>query len=232
MNDTEVRTVVINNKKYAAFIVIFCFGVAGIGMFLSIRTLSFVYGAVGIIAAIFIPFIFEKGFRRDFTKTAILQFGNDKFSIDLLNIRSQQLEQHNEFKYSEIKFFKAADSTKDDSAFLKLYLRDGRFFLYTFLEQGKGNGDMDIVEAFPKYFHGYNENQTEENQIQAIPLFLGTRKAKYYLIGLTVLLIAAIIIQIIYAPNAIPGTLVSGGFFYLLILLQRKRDIGQYKKMK
>lgn len=232
MDELEIKTVVINNRRYFFFLLVFTFGIVAIGMFLAMVTLSFVYAAAAIIGAIFTPFIFQKGFRRDFTKTALLRFDHVKFSIDLLNIKTGDLERHNEIRYDEIKYFKAADSAKDDSAFLKLYCRNGQHLLYTFLEQGKGEKSTDIVEVFPKYFQQYNEEQKEEDQIQARPIFLATRNAKYYFIGLTILWIVAIIAQIIYSPKALPGTMIGGIALYLLIFLQRRRDIQQYNKMK
>jgi uncharacterized membrane protein len=68
--------------------------------------------------------------------------------------------------------------------------------------------------------------------ITLTPNLFASKAGQYYIIGLTVLMIVAIIIQLIYNPKTILFSLLIGVFFYLRIIGQRKKDIEQYEKMK
>ncbi len=210
----------------------FFFGGGGATFYLALELKSFFILAIGTVIIFLSPLIFQKKFRSRFIKKAALRFNSDQLSIDLSNSRTNVIETSADYKYAEINSFKAADSAKDDSAFIKLKLKNGRTIHYTFLEQGEKKGSKDVTEALAEFIHAYNSIQPNDTKIMPSPTFLASNKAKYYLIGLSVLLIVTIIFQISYKPNTVPLTLIGGVMFYLIILLQRKRDLDQYNRMK
>jgi|GEM_PF-2358400 Flp pilus assembly protein TadB len=232
MEDLQIDTITINSNKYVIFLIIFSFGSAGASLFLAIELHTFLIAAIGIACIFFGPLIFQKKFRSRFIKKATLRFSNDQLSIDLSNPRTNVMEAHADYKYAHINSFKAADSAKDDSAFIKLKLKNGRTIHYTFLEQGEKKRSKDVTEALAEFIHAYNSTRPNDTKIMPSSTFLASNKAKYYLIGLSVLLIVTIIFQISYKPNTVPMTLIGGVMFYLIILLQRKRDLDQYNRMK
>ena len=199
---------------------------------IAIALKSFFICAIGLIGFFFGPLIFEKKFRGWFSKRATLEFDNDKLSMDLNNRQTGKLIAHYDYEFDKIKFYKAADSAKDDSAFIKLIFNDNSSAYYTFLEQGERAGGKDVIGTFVEFVKAYNETKTEENKITPTPIFLASKNSKYYIIGLTILLIAAIIFEIAYQANGIPITVASAVPLYLLLLLQRKRDLDQFNRMK
>jgi hypothetical protein len=231
MKQTQIEAILINNKKYSIFLVVFFLGGVGLALGLSIALSSFVIGSIGIFAVFISPVIFGKFLKAAFIKNAMLRFDNDHFSVDQINRKTGIVDIHDDFKYEEIASFKAADSAKDDSAFVKLFLNDGRTAYYTFLEQGKAD-DKDVAKVLSDFILAYNETRQQGEKITPVPMLLASKKAKYYIIGLTVLLMAVIIIQLIYHPKSIPISLFSGAILYLLLLAQRKRDLEQFNKMK
>lgn len=230
MSQLKIETIVINNSRYFTFLMVCGFGGTALFLTASVLLSSFIIFLIGFVTISLSPLIFSKYLRGLFSKNAILQFENDQFSVDLFNKKSGLLERSDIFTFGQIKSFKAADSEKDDSAFIKLYLNDGRTIYYTFLEQGKGKGD-DVTDVLTYYIKAYNEPLLEEERILPLPMLFATKRAKYYLIGLTILLIGAIIVEIIYKPKSIPFSLFTGATLYLLILAQRKIDIERFKKM-
>ena len=229
MEKLQIETVVINNKNYFIFLLIFFFGGGLLSLTLAVALSLFWVGGIGIVGVFFSPLIFQKTFRERFSKNAVLRFDSNHFSVDLISRKTGVLDTHDDFKFEEINSFKASDSAKDDSAFVKLYLNDGRTAYYTFLGQGEENG-KDVIEVLARFIRSYNETQQEGKKITPVPVLMATKKAKYYIIGLTVLLIIAVIVQLIYHPKSIPISLLSGASLYLLILLQRKRDLEQLNR--
>jgi hypothetical protein len=231
MEQLQIETVVINNKNYFTFLLIFFFGGSLLFLLLAIKLSSFIVLGIGIFTIFFSPLIFQRAFRERFSKNAVLRFDSNQFSVDLISRKTGVLDTHDDFKFEEISSFKASDSAKDDSAFVKLFLKDGRTAYYTFLGQGEENG-KDVIEVLAKFIKAYNETQQKGKKITPVPVLMATKKVKYYIVGLTLLLIIAVIVQLIYHPKSIPISLLSGASLYLLILLQRKRGLEQLNRMK
>jgi len=226
-----IDTVIINSQKYALFILLYLILGTALTMYLywMSREISILF--VGFAIFWVCPGVFQKFFRQKFTRKVIIVFSGDSFSIGHLSKETDEIEKKDENRYEEIKSFRALNSSKDDSSFLRVNFRNWNTAKYSFLGQGEGVGQVDITE---KVFDGvisYNASHNEADRIVLMPNFFATKAGKYSIIILTTLLIAAIVVQIIFKPQTIPFSLFGGFVLYLLIIAQRKKDVEQLKKM-
>ena len=92
---------------------------------------------------------------------------------------------------------------------------------------------LAIAFSAPMVFiHAYNDQQDELSRIAYLPPLFASKWGTYAILGLTLLLAGAILAELMYKPKAIPYTLMPGLLLYFVILLQRKRDMDRYEKMK
>lgn len=211
---------------------LYFFGTAGIlfGLAVAIRAIWVFFILWPI--SMFIPFVFQNKFRRRFSKNAVLKFDNEQVIVDLGDLRTGYILSHNEFKYEDIKYIKAANSAKDDSSSVKLIFKDGSKKNYTFTGQGEGKGDTDVVGTFAKYVNAYNGTKPENEQIAPLPILLGSKTGKLLIILLTVVVFVGILFEILFAPSAIPKTILGAIPLYILVLAQRARDLREYRNIK
>jgi hypothetical protein len=230
MEPTKViETVVIQLKKYVLFLWPYLLGGIGFILFAEIGLRSTVLTIMGIAVFILAPLILNRQFRSGFTKKARLQFFPDHLVIELINKDTDVVERTDDFQFNQIASFRTGDSSRDDSSFISLLLTDGRKFNYSFLEQRRGNPDDDVTPNVEKYIRAYNESHDFDRTIRYQPSMMASRTGKYMFIGLTILLAAAIIIQLIVKPKSIPISLGLGLILYLMIWLQRKYDLDRAK---
>jgi hypothetical protein len=163
--DQVINTSVINNKKYFPFISIYIIAGTLLTTFLAIETKVEIVIWIGIFIFWLCPFLFQNQFRKGFSQYALIRFSQEKFVIELFNTKTGDLNNRIEEQYSEIKSFKAIDSSKDDTAFIKIVLKNGGSIGYTFLNQGKNVNDTDITEALFFHFNQFHEiNVTVQSQ--------------------------------------------------------------------
>ena len=227
-----VKTVVINAGSFALLITVFIsVGVIVTGLLTWELRMPYL-PLIGLAIVFFAPMLFQKKFRSRFIKNALLEFFPDHFTVELTDPRTGSLLRKDENDISKLTSFKALDSAKDDSSFLKLLFADGRRVSYTFLGQGKEDGKDDIIEIVSQYIHAYNEQQDELGRITYMPPLFASKGGTYAIWGLTLLLAGAILLELMYKPKAVPFTLTPGLLLYFVILLQRKRDMDRYNRMK
>lgn len=186
---------------------------------------------LGLAIFFLLPFIFQKQFRSRFVTSAVLKFFPDGFTVELTNPRTGALVRKDENRYNAIKAFKALNSAKDDSSFLKLLFAEGDTVSYTFVGQVDGDTKNNIVDIVSQDIRAYNEQQDQLSRITYLPPLFASKFGLYAILVLTLLLIAAVVVENIYKPRAIPFTLMPGALLLFVILLQRKRDLDLYKKM-
>jgi hypothetical protein len=109
-------------------------------------------------------------------------------------------------------------------------LKDGTSGRYIFLGQEADKNNVTAIIS--EYFQSYNNAHEEGDKITFLPPLFASRYGKWYIIALTILLVVVIWIEFISNSTAIPLTLGSGLLLYFIILLQWKKDMDQYKKMK
>jgi hypothetical protein len=221
-----IYTSIINAKRFFISMLL----VIGIGTCLTIIIAIKLHSIIVIPIGIFIFWIcptllFQKKFRNSFTRKATVKFSSDYFSVEIFNRKTEELEHTDNNRLSEIKSFKAINSTKDDSSFLKINFKNGNKAAYTFLGQGKNDSNTDITNLVVNYIHSYNSTQSESEKITLAPNLFASKAGTFYIAGLTILLIIALSLQLIYKPKTIPFTLFAGIFLYIQIIAQRKRDV-------
>jgi hypothetical protein len=204
--------------------------VIGIGTCLTIVISIKLHNIILIPVGIFIFWIcptllFQKKFRNYFTRKATVKFSPEYFSVEIFNRKTNELETIDNNNFSEIKSFKAINSAKDDSSFLKINFKNENKVSYTFLGQGKADRTTDITKLFVNYIHSFNNIQTGSEKITLAPNLFASKAGTFYIAALTILLIIALSLQIIYKPKTIPFTLFAGIFLYIQIIAQRKRDV-------
>jgi len=227
-----VRTTVINARYFASFLVVFIFAGVLLTGFLTLKLRMPYLPFIGVAIVFSAPMVFEKKFRSRFIKNALLEFFPDHFTVELTHPRTGAILRKDENDLNRITSFKALDSVKNDSSFLKLRFADGRSVSYTFLGQGQGDEKDDIIEIVGQYIHAYNERQDELGKITYMPPLFASKGGLYMIWGLTFLLAGAVLVELIYKPKAILYTLLPGICPYLVLVLQRKRDMDRYERMK
>ena len=223
----KIDTRIINAKSFFIFMLI-CMGT---GTFLTMLiAMTFRHFAI-IIIGIFIfsicpTLIFQKKLRKLFTRRAEVIFCKGSFTVKFYNRKTDELERKDENIFDEIKSFKAINSTKDDSSFLKLVFKNEKSVVYTFLEQQSDGDKMtNIIELVNIRIRAFNAEESESFKIALSPNLFASKAGTYYIAVLTALLTIVFTLQIVYKPKTIPITLFAGAFLYLQIIAQRKRDV-------
>lgn len=220
-----VDTHVIDAKKSLIFIIVYVFGGTLLTIISAVKFHSLLLSLILLFIFWLCPFLFKKQFRKFFTRKATVKFSSDYFSVEIFNRKTEELEHTDNNRFGEIESFKAINSTKDDSSFLKINFKNGNKAAYTFLGQGKRDSKTDITNLVVNYIHSYNSAQSESKKITLAPNLFASKAGTFYIAGLTVLLIIALSLQLIYKPKTIPFTLFAGIFLYIQIIAQRKRDV-------
>lgn len=221
-----IYTSIVNAKRFFISMLL----VVGIGTCLTIILAIKLHSIIVIPVGIFIFWIcptvlFQKKFRKFFTRKATVKFDPDYFSVEIFNRKTEELETTDNNDFSEIKSFKIINSAKDDSSFLKINFKNGNNVAYTFLGQGKVGSRTDITELVVNYIHSYNNAQNGKGKIILAPNLFTSKAGTFYIAAITILLIIALSLQLIYKPKTIPYTLLAGIFLYIQIIAQRKRDV-------
>ncbi len=232
INNQEINTLVINNKNFILFISLYMIVGTLFTSFLAIELKNTIIIWVGIFIFLVLPFIFKNKFRNIFSKKASLLFEESRLTIELFDFKTEDSLIKENIKYSDIKSFRGINSSKDDSAFIKLFLKNGDSVNYTFLNQGKASNETDVIENLFTFINLYNANLKQEEKIVLIPNFFATSRGRGFIIALAILLAIAIALQFLFIPKAIPISLFSGFIFFLIIIAQSKIDNAQIKKLK
>jgi hypothetical protein len=227
----SIQTKVINVKKYALFLALYMILGTGITMWLvfTFRIVMIIW--IGVIITFFAPLLFQRQFRKRYSRQAILSFFDDYLCIEILDPLNNQPVKKDEFTYSDIGSFRVFDSSKDDSSSLKIMLRNGMRYAYTFIEQDTGKLKVHITDQIFKYFNQYNSLAEEEKRIRMLPNLFATSLGRVLILCVSILLLGSIIMQIIHIPKTLPATFLVTLSFFFIILAQRKRDIEIKKRM-
>jgi hypothetical protein len=220
----ELEALKINSKNYGLLITaILTFG-AIVTVLVGMALSAPLFGFVGLAIFWLGPLFFENSLRKPFTKKVKLYFSDSDISSEIYNIWTNALESKDEVSFSEIKSFKIMNSTKDDSSFLKLNLKNGKKWSYIFIGQKNDDSKTDVTEIVTECILKYNLRQDEYNRITLIPNFFVSKTGKFVIAAVGVLMISTLVLQIIFKPKSIPVSIITGFFFYILILAQRRQD--------
>jgi hypothetical protein len=227
----EIETVVIQGKRYLPFLYTYIVVGTALSLYCAFVLHSMPLMYIGLCVTILVPSFFSTQFRRGFTKKARLQFFPDHILIELSDKDTGAIVQSQDFPFADIVSFRTGDSSKDDSSFISLLLRDGRKFNYSFLGQREGDRSDDVTPNLGEHIRAYNNRPNPDHEIAYMPSMLASQGGKNMLIGLTVLLVVCVIVQIIVKPVSIPISMGLGLILYLSIFVQRKVDMDKAKAM-
>lgn len=229
----DVKSVIINGKKYFLFISLYLTLGTILSTFLACQ-LHFIFIVwIGIFIFWICPLLFQNQFRKSFTKNASFNFSDDTLQVEILKRGTDDLERTDQINYRDIDCFRAIDSSKDDSSFLRIDLRNGDSFMYTILGQRKLKTKINITDVVFKYFNNYNVlREDKDDKIRLLPNLFATKTGYNLIVCLSILLLVSLVFQIIYLPKSIPASLFTGLAFYLIIHAQRKKDFEQNEKMR
>ncbi len=142
----KIECALIDGKKYFAFILSYI--VLGTLLSTAIAWKShqffFVWIGIGIFWAL--PVILQKQFQKPFSRQAIFEFSADNLQVHIFS--HNQSEEKYEIAFSEIASFRAIESFKDDSAYLKIFLRDGSSFKYNLIGQSSMEKENVVASIF------------------------------------------------------------------------------------
>lgn len=229
----KIKSVIINGKWYFNFLILYVGLGLSLSMVIGINLHYPIVGWCGLFIFFGCPALFQKQFRRGFTKKVNFNFSDDALEVETLNRITNELEKFDKINYRDIECFKAIDSSKDDSAFLRINLKNGASFVYTLLDQGNPKaGNINITDVVFKNFKNYNDLQENINaKITYKPNLFATKTGFNLIVCLTVLLVSSLIFQIIYLPKSIPVNFFMGLLLYIIIISQRKSDLEQSKRL-
>lgn len=190
---------------------------------------SFFFVWIGIVIFWAFPVILQKQFQKPFSRQAVFEFSADNLQVQIFS--HNQSEDKYEIAFSEIVSFRALESFKDDSAYLKIFLRDGRSFRYNLSGQSSV-GKENVVASIFTYFKDYNNSMpVDQHKITLQPSLFSRQQGKIFIWGLSILLLVSLAIQLVYLPKSIPASMLTGLVFYIIILQQRNRDIQLNKRL-
>jgi hypothetical protein len=218
--DTEIIT---NYKKFIIFVFIFIFGGVTLTGYLFQTTHSLAFLFIGIFAFLVFPFIFKKTFRKRFSQSVSVSFLDNLFSIEFKDSITDDFVRNEIHTFSDIKYFRTWDSSKNDFSTLKLIFKDGSKINYTFSGQ-KNDGicETDINWLFRNVVETYNTSRKKEEKIKIIPSFFSTKTALY----LGLILTFAMTVVTIYFGIQKPKTLIVSigfiGIFFQMVAMREK----------
>jgi hypothetical protein len=129
------------------------------------------------------------------------------------------------FIYSDIKYFSVSKIAVDYASRINFVLRDGAKRRYMFFRQS--DNDENVLNNVLLYFSSFNTGKIQEEKIQVLPSFFLTKAGKLLVAVSAFSILAAIIIQVIYKPKAIPFSLivVLGAYIQVKGIQRNDREI-------
>lgn len=216
-------TIITNITSLTLIIISILLGGTALGLWVMFYLHSLIVSIIIIGVSFFFPAIFMKRIRRNSIEEVTIEFHTDYFSLAFFDRNSYEFRRKDEIKYSEISSLKVIESSKDDSSFIKLYYKTGTKTVYRFLDQISKN--TNVIPLILKYMKSYNEEKNAAEKIYLRKTLFASKFGYYCIVTLTIMLISAIILEIIYKPKAIPVSLMTSTSLYLYILSQRKKDL-------
>ncbi len=218
--DTDIIT---NRKKFTIFVVIFIVGGTALTGYLVHETHSYLILYFGIFAFFLCPFIFQKTFRKNFSQSVSVSFSDNLFSVEFKDSFTDNIVRKDTNRFSEIKYFKTWDSSKNDFSTLKLIFKDGTKVNYTF--SGQKNNDIcetDINWLFKNAVETYNTSRKMGEKIKIIPSFFSTKIALYLGLILTLAMVTITIYYGIQNPKILFVSIGFIGIFFQMVAMRKK----------
>lgn len=211
-----VETDVISNpNRFTLFVIVFLITGTALTMYLFFWTGSFYILCFGIFFFFGFPFIFQRLFRKGFSKNVLVSFTKEYFSVEFKDAETDRVFKTDINRFDQIKLFKTYDSSKNDFSNLKLIFKNGTKLSYTF--SGQKNDDIcetDINWLLRSVVETYNASRKMEEKIRIIPSFFSTKAALYLGLLLTLAMATVTIYFGIQKPKALVVSIGFTGIFF------------------
>lgn len=226
MESKTIDTFLIKGERYTVFITAYIF--IGVTLTAILALLTHIEAIIWIGMALFIvaPGLFANFFRKSFTQQVKLLFADELLYIE----KVEKYETINIY-YGEIQSVRVIDSTKDDSLFLRVFFKDKTSLKFTFVKQSSKYLKVPVSEVLFQFLNSYNKTQVNDAKITIAPSLFARKEGKIYIYVISILLLICIMLQILLNPKTIPFSLLGAIAFYLVIVVQKKRDIEISKKL-
>ena len=182
------------------YVLVTCFSIAAVFIFMGLKyhkPLLIILGPLLSMA----PIILISLKKNLVAKKAIILFSEDSIEITMPDTLNER------FIYSDIKYFSVSKYASDNSSTIKFILRNGIKKRYIFFRQL--DNDENILNSVLLYFSSYNIGKIQEEKIQVLPSFYGTKQGRLFVAATGILILFFIIVQVIYTPKTIPISLIA-----------------------
>lgn len=181
-----------------------------------------------------VPWVFQKNFKEQFTKQAILEFDEHGFSITTCNLKDEKEVKKAIYYWKDIKSYKFY-FTPSNLTYLDIYLRNGKRKEFGFKddktqEVSTNVDNISIFNVFRSFVKKYNSDKELDDNIALRPGFLITRAGTNYICFVGALMLAAVVLVIILNPKSFPF-LFMGIFIFLPLIAKRRQDKILYDKL-
>lgn len=183
------------------------------------------FGVVAWIILTIIPFLFQKKFKRSFTRKTILDFNPDAFKVAEYDLQNEELRNESIYEWDKIKAYNCYFSASSVT-FITLYLRDGSSKNLSFNDKDQKTAIMEesVFSLFYSFITEYNLNKDTDNKIVFRPGFFTTNAGLTLIVSLLIVAIILIIIHFIFHPKSAMMSL-AGLFIILGLFGKRKKDL-------
>ncbi|MBS1524144.1 MAG: hypothetical protein JST19_00760 [Bacteroidetes bacterium] len=179
-----------------------------------------------------VPFLFQKRFKRIFTRRVELEFDDESFSIKEYHLTDDVLIKQTDIAWRDIKSYKCYFSASSVT-YLTIYLENGSNKSFSFKDgkdQDEAVSEKSAFSIFYYFVKQYNSNKEADQKIYITPGFLTTRPGLFLLCILGALVSVGIILHIILQPKSSLFS-VMGLFIVLGLVVKRKKDKDFYDKI-
>jgi hypothetical protein len=219
MKTTEVN--IVNNSKFAIYGIIFIVSGTLLTIFVSLQSRTLFVPIIGLSITFFAPLYFKKFF----SFNGSIDIKDERLIIKMLE--ADKWVVIHELALENIKAFAIRKSSKSGDSFMKLEMRNGLFYSFRLV----GPNCFQIADEVNDEIINFNSRKEDKgNKIKLLPSFFASRAGMIFIYLLTILLITAIIIDIVYFKTRRPYLLIPGIVMYIGILIQRKNDLELARK--
>lgn len=199
---------------------------------LGVVTKSPVLGGIGVVIVCLSPLLYQKKFKRRFTKDVDMAFDSNGFYFKFYNLESKGKVELLNYNWDDIDSYKFY-FTPSKFTGLDIYCRNGKNKRFIFLDnktQEESIKQKSIFSIFRFYIKDYNLSKTKEGKIIIRPGFLTTKVGTLVIWCCGILIIASIILHISKFNASIPFLIIGICSFFPL-LLKRRQDKKMYEQM-
>ncbi|WP_158800612.1 hypothetical protein [Pedobacter sp. L105] len=192
-----------------------------------------IIGAIGIGCLFILPFLLEKKIKKIFTTRAFLTLNEENFSIVTSHLTNDITIKELDFSWDKIESYKVYFSPSKNTL-LTIYLNDGTSQMWNFKDNktfDEAASEESVFSLFYSFVKQYNENDKLDKKIVLTPGYLTTKSGTTLLYGISILIIAAVIIHIIKQPNTSVLSLLVGFSILVQQIVKRKQEKALYNKI-